>query len=53
VPDTSETAFKKWISEVDIAVGARAFVSAYDLPDQTYRDWFEKVCRPMKRPLWP
>jgi hypothetical protein len=41
VPGTSETAFKKWMAEVDGAVGARAFVSAYDLPDQPYRDWFE------------
>jgi hypothetical protein len=39
--DQSEAAFKKWMSEVDIAVAARAFVSVYDLPDQPYRDWFE------------
>jgi hypothetical protein len=39
--DQSEAAFKKWMSEVDIAVAGRAFVSAYDLPDQPYRDWFE------------
>jgi hypothetical protein len=41
VPNTSEAAFKKWMAEVDIAVGGRAFVSVYDLPDQPYRDWFE------------
>jgi hypothetical protein len=46
VPDTSETAFKKWMTEVDVAVGARAFVSAYDLPDQPYRDWFEDDMSP-------
>jgi hypothetical protein len=39
--DTGEAAFKKWMSAVDIAVGGRAFVSVYDLPDQPYRDWFE------------
>jgi hypothetical protein len=46
VPDTSEAAFKKWMTEVDIAVGARDFVSAYDLPDQSYRDWFEEGLSP-------
>jgi hypothetical protein len=45
-PDTSEAAFKKWMAEVDISVGARAFVSAYDLPDQPYRDWFEEGMPP-------
>jgi hypothetical protein len=44
--DTSETAFKKWMSAVDIAVGGRAFVSVYDLPDQPYRDWFEDEMSP-------
>jgi hypothetical protein len=46
LPNTSEAAFKKWMAEVDIAVGARAFVSAYDLPDQPYRDWFEEGMPP-------
>jgi hypothetical protein len=46
VPDTSETAFKKWMVEVDIAVATCAFVSAYDLPDQPYRDWFEDGMTP-------
>jgi hypothetical protein len=46
VPDTSEAAFKKWMAEVDIALGARAFVSAFDLPDQSYRDWFEEGLSP-------
>jgi hypothetical protein len=46
VPDTSETAFKKWMAEVDVAVATRAFVSAYDLPDQPYRDWFEEGLSP-------
>jgi hypothetical protein len=44
--DQSEAAFKKWMSEVDIAVAGRAFVSAYDLPDQPYRDWFEEGLSP-------
>jgi hypothetical protein len=44
--DRSETAFKKWMAEVDIAVGGRAFVSVYDLPDQPYRDWFEDEMSP-------
>lgn len=44
--DTSEAAFKKWMNAVDVAVGGRAFVSAYDLPDQPYRDWFEDGMSP-------
>jgi hypothetical protein len=46
VSDTSEAAFKKWMTEVDIAVAGRAFVSAHDLPDQPYRDWFEEGLSP-------
>jgi hypothetical protein len=39
--DNSDTAFKKWMNDVDAAVGATAFVSVYDLPDQPFRDWFD------------
>jgi hypothetical protein len=46
VPDASETAFKKWMAEVDIVGGGRAFVSVYDLSDQPYRDWFEEGLSP-------
>ena len=33
--------FKKWMSEIDAAVGRLAWVSVYDLPDYNFRDAYE------------
>ena len=39
--DASDAAFKSWMEEVDTGVIGEVGVSAYDLPDACYRDWFE------------
>jgi len=36
-----EGSFTQWMREVDANVWRLAGVSAHDLPDQTYRDWYE------------
>ncbi len=36
-----KTEYSAWMSAVDEAVWRKAGVSVYDLPDCTYRDWFE------------
>ncbi|MCI0579950.1 MAG: hypothetical protein L0332_24075 [Chloroflexi bacterium] len=38
--------FAAWMRQVNAAVFARAFVSADDLPDQPYRDWYDDGLSP-------
>lgn len=35
-----ETRFALWMDDVDLAVEALCGLSTLDLPDQTYRDWY-------------
>ena len=46
LPDTSAEAFKVWMHKVDAAIEASTGLSAYDLPDVCYRDWFEDGMSP-------
>lgn len=38
--------FAAWMQQVNAAVLAQAFVSADDLPDQPYREWYEDDLSP-------
>jgi hypothetical protein len=38
--------FDEWMREVDRAIARKAGLSALDLPDVPYRDWYEDGVRP-------
>lgn len=38
--------FKAWMAKVDAAVAAKCGLSASDLPDVCYRDWYEDGVTP-------
>lgn len=38
--------FDEWMDAVDLAVEALCGLSTLDLPDQTYRDWYDSGVDP-------
>jgi hypothetical protein len=36
------TTFERWMHLVDVLISQRIGLSAYDLPDCPYRDWYEQ-----------
>lgn len=42
----NEAGFKAWMAKVDAVVSARSGLSADDLPDCCYRDWYDDGVKP-------
>jgi hypothetical protein len=46
--ETSERKFGEWMRRVDEIIYNRCYVGAEDLPDCTYRDWYDDGMTPKK-----
>lgn len=44
--------FEEWMKAVDIIVMSISGVGVYDLPDCTYRDWYDDECTPREAAEW-
>lgn len=43
---TTTDTFENWMRRVDAVVTARAGVSVHDLPDMSFRDWYDEGITP-------
>lgn len=44
--EEDDTSFNNWLDEVDRVIGKKVGLSYLDLPDQTWRDWFDDEMTP-------
>jgi hypothetical protein len=43
---SNDQAFNAWLAKVDVEIGKICGLSHTDLPDQTWRDWFDSEMTP-------